>query len=363
MGTELYPKNEGTTLPVDLIRTVAIVFVILLHAAIEPNLNVELMSPEGVQLWWTSNVYASLAASAVPLFVMLTGALLLQPSKVNEPINIFFKKRLSRIGLPFIFWGAAFFAWRFFVNGEALTSDSILQGVLAGPYFHFWFLYLLIGLYLITPLLRVVSAYADWKIIKYFLLVWFAGTAAIPLLSLYENISPQAVWFEHTVFIMIGMVGYFVAGAYVAKLRVRSSILIAILFLGFISTAIATYLVVGNIGERLNNFFYDASSITMIATSIALFLVLSTVSFQKLENRFPRANRLFHLISENTLPIYLFHVMVLEALQKGYLGFKLSVTTMNPIVAVPLITVVTLFLCLAIIVPLKKIPRVKSIIG
>src|SRR5450756_1517432 len=94
---ELYPKNEGIALPVDLIRTVAIILVILLHAAIEPNPNLNIMSPEGVQLWWTSNVYDSIARTAVPLFVMLTGALLLQPSKADEPLRVFFKKRWNRI--------------------------------------------------------------------------------------------------------------------------------------------------------------------------------------------------------------------------------------------------------------------------
>jgi hypothetical protein len=55
--------------------------------------------------------------------------------------------------------------------------------------------------------------------------------------------------------------------------------------------------------------------------------------------------------------------MVLEALQKGFLGFKISVTTMNPIIEIPLITAVTLLICLAIIVPLKKIPYVRRVIG
>jgi surface polysaccharide O-acyltransferase-like enzyme len=104
-----YPKNEGTSLPVDLIRTVAIILVILLHASIEPNPNVNFMSPEGVQLWWTSNIYDSISRGAVPLFIMLTGALLLQPNKADEPLRVFFKKRWNRIGIPVLFWGAIFF--------------------------------------------------------------------------------------------------------------------------------------------------------------------------------------------------------------------------------------------------------------
>ena len=132
----MYP-NGRTSLPVDLIRTIAIILVILLHASIEATPNIDIMSPQGVQLWFSSNIYTSLAWSAVPLFVILTGALLLQPIKVNEPLKVFFKKRFNRIGLPLIFWGAAYFAWRYFVNGEALTSNSILQGIFAGPYTSF----------------------------------------------------------------------------------------------------------------------------------------------------------------------------------------------------------------------------------
>ena len=131
----MYPHAEkASTLPVDLLRTVAIILVILLHAAIEGNPNLNIMSPQGVQLWWTSNIYDSIARSAVPLFVMLTGALLLQPNKVDEPLRVFFKKRWNRMGIPVIFWGAIFFAWDFLVKGQSLSVLSILQGLFAGPY-------------------------------------------------------------------------------------------------------------------------------------------------------------------------------------------------------------------------------------
>ena len=167
----MYPKNGAIALPVDLIRTVAIILVILLHASIQPYPNIGLMSPQGVQIWWASNIYDSIARVCIPLFVMLAGVLLLQPSKADEPLKTFFKKRLSRIGVPFLFWGATYFAWRFFANGEVLTINSIVQGILTGPYYQFWFLYLLLGLYLVTPILRVIIKHAEWKIIKYFIFI------------------------------------------------------------------------------------------------------------------------------------------------------------------------------------------------
>ncbi len=323
------------------------------------------MSPAGVQLWITSNLYTSIAWAAVPLFVILSGALLLQPSKVNEPLTVFFKKRFSRIGFPLIFWGSVYFVWRYFVNSEALTTNSVLQGVLTGPYFQFWFLYLLIGLYLLTPLLRVITAYASWNLIKYFLVIWFVGTGIVPLFGLYEGITPQVTWFRATVFALTGLIGYFILGAYITKIKIRTSILCLILALSLIWTILGSYFLVATLGESYTQFFHDASSANVIITSIALFLILATVRVPKTAIHIsgPGTNRVLHLISKNTLPIYLFHVIALETLQRGYLGFTISVNTMNPIIEIPLITALTLLICLAVIVPLKKIPYVKRLIG
>jgi surface polysaccharide O-acyltransferase-like enzyme len=55
--------------------------------------------------------------------------------------------------------------------------------------------------------------------------------------------------------------------------------------------------------------------------------------------------------------------MVMETLQKGYLGFKISLTTMNPVLEIPLVTAATLLISLGIIIPLKKIPYLSRLIG
>ena len=352
------PKTGNLAIPVDLIRTFAIVLVIVLHASTETVTVFNQMSPEGVTLWWTTNIYDSLARPAVPLFIMLSGMLLLQPAKLNESLGVFFKKRLNRIALPFVFWGIAYFAWRAFVNGETLTTNSIVQGVLTGPYNHFWFLYLIVGLYLLTPVLRVLVAYIKRRTFSFLMILWFVGTAIVPLLGLFSDYSLNA-----NVFIITGWLGYFLLGAYFLKTRVRPIILYTIMTLGYTWTIIGTYLIVGTIGEHVSQFFYDAASFSMIGASVALFLLLSMVPSHTLEERFPRGNRVLRLISQNTIPIYLFHVMVLESLQKGFFGFQISLSTMNPVLEIPLITVTTLLICLAVILPLKKIPIVKRLLG
>ena len=55
--------------------------------------------------------------------------------------------------------------------------------------------------------------------------------------------------------------------------------------------------------------------------------------------------------------------MVLESIQNGYFGFAINRNTINPIIEVPLMTVIVLFVSLAIILLLKKVPYLNKLIG
>jgi surface polysaccharide O-acyltransferase-like enzyme len=308
--------------------------------------------------WWTVNIYDSLARPSVPLFVMASGFLLLSPEKTDEPLSIFFKKKLSRLALPFIFWGATYFAWRFLVNDEAFAYGSIIQGFNTGPYYHFWFLYMLIGLYLITPILRVVVANSQRKILKYFLAVWFLGTAVIPLLNLQPSLS-----LDSNLFVFVGWIGYFLLGAFLKSVKIKTLIFCTLLSIGWLLTMVATYFITASVGGLSSYFFYDYLSVNVIMASVGLFMLLYRIPRRQLENISSRAKWLIHKIGQNTLPIFMLHVIILESFQRGFFGFKISVTTINPAVEIPLITGVTLFVCLGIIWSAKKIPFVEKIIG
>jgi surface polysaccharide O-acyltransferase-like enzyme len=330
----------------------------MIHAAIEPHPIVTVMDEAEVVRWFTVTTYNAFADPSVPLFVMLSGALLLQPSKI-EPIRVFLRKRALRLGLPFVFWGAAYFLWRFFVNHEALTVTSIVQGVLTGPYYHFWFLYMLAGLYLITPVLRIVTAHADRRILRYFLALVFFGTAVLPLLMLLSGFT-----IELKLFAITGWVGYYILGYYMLSSRVRSSILYVLYFAGFLGTVAGTYFATALIGGHTGLFFLDyLGSATVVLASAALFMLLLKVSPKNIEAHYPRGRKILHFIGCSTLGIYLSHVMILESLQKGFFGFRLSVNTLPPIAEVPLITLVTLLLTAGLMFVLKKVPVLKRIVG
>ena len=154
-------------------------------------------------------------------------------------------------------------------------------------------------------------------------------------------------------------------GIYLLEVRVRRSTLLSLLLLGLASTVAGTYLMAATIGGTSTYFFQEYFSPTMILASVALFLLLNTFQApsNQTEPRHPKIRWLLRKISENTLPIYLLHVMVIASIQRGYFGFTISSNTLNSIIGVPLISVVTFFICLAVIIPMKKIPGLKRLIG
>jgi surface polysaccharide O-acyltransferase-like enzyme len=315
---------------------------------------------EGIS-WAVVDIYQSFARAGVPLFVMLTGALLLRPEK-SEPLSVFFKKRWARLGLPLLFWGAAYFVWDFLVIRIPFSSGTIIQGILNGPYSHFWYIYVLLGLYLWTPILRVFLAHADQKITKYFVIVWFLGVSILPLFSLITVFQ-----LNKNVFTITGYLGYFVLGIYpyLFTMKMRRSTLSIFMILGLALTAFGTYMLGATVGGIEMYFFQQYISPTVILASVMLFLLLLTIqppTGQK-EISPSKVDKLLKIISQNSLPIFLFHVMVLESLQNGYFGFAINRNTINPIIEVPLMTAIVLFVSLAIILLLKKIPYLKKLIG
>ena len=359
---ESLEAGKRIAIPDDLIRTLAMVLVILLHAS---NETLQLLPSGTTTYWWTAVVYKSLALSCVPLFVLLSGALLLQPAKLNEPIRVFLRKRLSRIGLAFAFWSVVYTAWSFYVHIPKIPvtlsniSGAALYDLFSGAYYQFWFIYLIVGLYLITPILRVIIAYGNLRVLRYLILLWFVGVAVVPIIQLASGYTLNSL-----VFVIGGWVGYFVLGSYLQRIKLRSAILYGLLIICFVWTLFGIWLMNYPFsGLQQNFFFFDYLTANVIIGSAALFMILL-----KFRPDWPGSNhkitsRIAQAISKNTLPIFLFHVIILESFERGFFGFTLSVTTLNPIIEIPLITALTLFVTLGLVLLMRKVPVLKKLIG
>ena len=351
-------SSERSFVPDNLIRTLAITLVILLHAA---NAILQASSvPEAY--WWTAVVYKSLALPCVPLFVMLSGALLLKRTKLNEPIRVFLKKRLKRLGLAVVFWGAIYLIWSFYITNIPVTSVNVVEGILyslfSGAYYHFWFVYLIVGIYLVTPILRVIIA-GRRKVVRYLIVLWFIGVAIIPLVEMVTGHTLNPI-----TFVLSGWLGYFVLGSYLKRVKLRSALLYGLLIISFVWTIFGNWLMNYPLEcMQCNNYFFDYLSANIVVGSFALFLILLKFHRDWPGKKHATLGRIVNAISANTLSIFLFHVIILESFERGFFGFTLSFETLNPIIEIPLITALTLSITLSLVLIMKKIPVLRELIG
>ena len=176
---------------VDVLRFLAIFMVICIHCADPFNVSPEARSNPEFNFW--GSIYGSFLRPCVPLFVMITGLLLLP---VNMPIQSFYKKRLLRIAVPFLVWSVLYnlFPW---ITGVLGLSSAVIADVFAYASpdasqsfgdamtnialipFKFnvytvpmWYLYMLIGLYLYMPFFSAWIEKANLSQKKIFLGIW-----------------------------------------------------------------------------------------------------------------------------------------------------------------------------------------------
>jgi surface polysaccharide O-acyltransferase-like enzyme len=354
-------KNGKLSLPIDLIRVTAIFLVIFLHATNTFYNQIPLGTISDYQ-WWTFVAYKSLALSCVPLFVILTGSLLLQPAKLDEPIGVFLRKRVKRIGLAFVFWTLIYLAWSFYITNTPFTFDSISMGLVTsfftGAYYHFWYLYLIAGLYLITPLLRAGVVFKNPKLIGYLIGVWFISICIIPLLPILTGFSLPG-----EVFVVGGFTGYFLAGSYLQKKRLKRRFIYYFLILGFIFTLASTWVMTYHVEPVSNDYtFFDYLSLNVVVMSVGAYALLLRFPVDWPGKNHPYAKKIIQNISKNTLPIYLLHVIVLETFVRGLLGVTLDLTIL-PVIQVPLASIAILFITLGLVLLMKKIPVLKKLVG
>jgi surface polysaccharide O-acyltransferase-like enzyme len=148
----------------DAARVVACFMVVLLHVA---ALNFHVFDDQ----WWASNFYDSLTRSCVPLFLMITGVLMLGK---DESLPDFFRKRFIRVLPPLLFWSLFYMAWNTW-HGDREYGPwyGWLRELLNGPVtFHLWYLYAIVGIYLFVPFLRKIWNATGQAERKTYLAIW-----------------------------------------------------------------------------------------------------------------------------------------------------------------------------------------------
>ncbi|MDE7397635.1 MAG: acyltransferase [Muribaculum sp.] len=228
---------------IDLLRVVAAFLVVFSH-----NCDSFIASFDTDYSQFLCGVWVgSLTRQCVPLFVLMTGVLLL-PVREDESLSSFYRKRIGRIIPPLIFWSialpVAFWAYYSTVGSQSANpmmplADYDYQGLLTKLYtwifnFNFdtiplWYLYMLVGLYFIMPILSAWLRSATKKEIELLLKLW-AVSLFLPYLQMLApwlgykgnfgnmGILGMCDWnIFGTFYYISGFIGYLLAAYYLTK--------------------------------------------------------------------------------------------------------------------------------------------------
>ncbi|MBE6286688.1 MAG: acyltransferase [Mediterranea massiliensis] len=379
----------------DWLRVTACIMVMIVHST-EPFYlggKGSLILTEADAFW--SAFFDSLVRACVPLFIVVSSYLQF-PS--NYSSGKFLRRRTIRILIPFLLWSIIYaLVW-----GEPIQNfkDLLLNFNYASG--HLWFVYMLVGVYLLIPLLSPWAEKVSKQELQIYLLIWlfttlipiirdWASNASLPLIYGSSDIPRQALyplwgecsWNTYGVFYYIsGFIGYLLLGLYfrkfVGSLSWKKTLLIAlpcyltgfaITFGGFyqrvLDSANGIYPVEGSIEKAIwweTTWNYDTLGIVLMTIGWILL-------FRKIKFDGSFYQRILLPISKASYGIYLAHLLILVPIcgvirewmgigTEGVLGFW---TTPIEII----LSTISAFVVTAILsVLLQQIPKIgKYIIG
>ncbi|NDV82718.1 acyltransferase [Bacteroides sp. 51] len=179
---------------VDLLRVVACFLVVVAHAC-DPF--VAQIGVKDSEFLWGAYI-GSLVRPCVPLFVMISGVLLL-PTNMN--MKDFYARRAKRLFVPFIFWSLVlpvlnylYFSTGIESTNPAINPDNYTVAATINKMYTFifnfnqdttpmWYVYMLIGIYLFLPIMSAWLVQASKKDIQYFLGIWIVSLC-LPYIAL-----------------------------------------------------------------------------------------------------------------------------------------------------------------------------------
>lgn len=200
----------------DLLRVGCMCCVVYLHAAAPSFQN--LAHP---RMWAMSNLINVAASLAVPLFFMLSGALTLSRGAEVDPLATL-RRRLGRVLIPLAAWSALILLH----IGQEQSWEEARQGlshILGTPVnVAYWFVYALVPMYLLSPLLKGMADALDRRRWRYLLLLWLGLTLGLATARGFLPANRQFLLTEHpslNLNAVGGYLGYFLLGAYLDRLE------------------------------------------------------------------------------------------------------------------------------------------------
>lgn len=314
----------------------------------------------GLNNWWAENIFNSLTRWGVPIFLMVSGMLMLDTKK-NDSLNTFFTKRMNKILIPFLFWGVVYEMLHPRYMSIPFTFKSLVIDFVGGTiYWHFWFFYAIIGLYLLTPIVKVFVTHVDRKILIYALSLWFISASVLPLITNLLHIN-----FDGTTKLSVlgNYLGYFVLGHFLHVYEVPKLFKRLMYFLAIVCAVIsptATYFMTKGNDGNFKSYFYDYQSIPVVIFSIAIFLFIKSINWENSLKNKARWKEFIKQASQASFGIFLVHFIIMNELTR--LNIDIFRMSANSWIRVPLMDIVVFVISFLFVVALRKIPYIRRIV-
>ncbi len=343
----------------DQLRALAIMLVVLAHVFRNFSNNFAV----GTWQWYFSTLWVDIAVMGVPLFLMISGSLLLNR---DYELGSFLKHRFARILIPFIPWAILLPFLLMFVNGYDVSLVSYKNIFLDKQY---WFIYMLIGVYLFLPVINSFVKEFKLRGVEYFLVVWLV-TMVLGFLNKYPFHELELSYFA-------GYLGYFVMGYYLAnkdfKLSDKNMIR-----LGFIIAVVFTFI---NMRYTISRGFTTKSvmwctylTIVPVMQATGLFLIFKYWAAFSSKNPGSFKNRIYSFLKDSfvfkiifaistySYGIFLVHYFPLNTLK--YIGnHMIPFFKWNPLIWLPLNYIAVFVLAFLIVFICGHIPFIKRFSG
>ncbi len=344
----------------DEVRALAILLVILCHIIREFCK----IRPAGSLGWTASGILIDFGVIGVPLFLMISGALLLNR---DYELPDFLKRRFSRILIPFLFWAILLPIYKIVIYPK--DPSKYLTLFLDGQY---WFIWMLIGVYLFLPIINSFVKEYGIKGVEYFLAIW-SVTLILNTFGMYPFHNLDLSYFA-------GYLGYIVLGYYlsVKEFNIKDRYMIWIgLLLFIVFTAInmrytLTHIKVGAITEHALK-YYLYQTVVVALQSAGVFLFIEYIAKYASKHKSSFENKIYSFFKDTSMykiiysisvcsyGIFLVHYFVIYGIR--WISKNIVPIYSKSVLYLPLTFIVVTLVSWLIIYVLSKIPYLREISG
>ena len=345
----------------DALRIIAVFAVICIHVSARFYHAADVYSVE----WAACNFWEVVSRFAVPVYVMISGSLFLDPSRKIDRSRLF-RHNISRIVVSFSFWSAAYILFRKYILGHTLGLGKTFEAFVCGHY-HLWYLYMIAGLYILVPMLRKITD--DKDMLSYFVAVGTVFSITIPTvsgivnailpildnarLSFAANAIKSAYSNIHFHF-TLEYVFYFVFGYWLHSKEIDGQcrrILYASGVMSALSSILFSLFIAREKGAAWGYYGYLTLPNALITAAVFVF---SKYSFRTPDQELtPPREQLLFFVGDRCFGVYLVHDMVLQLVLARV---PLTSLSYSAFIAIPVLSGLTFLVSLAIVCIIKRIP-------